>query len=411
MKKIVYIIIFCLVGCGLPPKMPAGKNIQIHIMLDSALSSHEQWVYLHRYIDNDKVVDDSVFIKKGQKELFLYAYSPEEDWFSILFSEKGPVEWRLLLTPNSYVKAPLAESDGIQVLKKVNGSYSTNEYQEYVHRAFLLNQTKRELYAQLAMPKLSDDDSRRLVEAVKRIDCSLDSLEMDLLCHSKSPTNTIAALRYFKEKVSKDSLKALCDIALIRFPKNKEIAYIKKPVRRRFLPESEESKRINKHLNSIIEKRIKEELEISSTQAERSDGNQADISNLVLYSDKGTEIKLSEMTGQYMLIDFWASWCIPCLEGMPYLRQAKQKYGDSLTICLISLDKKHVNWKRAIVDKHLDAFVNLTAVDEQGKLLPQVERLGIPAIPYNVLLDGNRKVIAVNLHQKDLLYRLDKLLF
>lgn len=85
-------------SCGLPPKKPKGKNIQIRIELDSSINDCEQKVYLHRYNDNDRIIDDSATIKKGQKEIYLYANGEYERGYRILFSQKGPIDWFLIDT-------------------------------------------------------------------------------------------------------------------------------------------------------------------------------------------------------------------------------------------------------------------------------------------------------------------------
>lgn len=410
MRNIYFFWLLLIVAsCNLPPQMPKGKNIQIRIELDSAIASCEQWVYLHRYIDNEHVIDDSTFIKKGQKEIYLYAHTPEEDWFSILFSEKGPIDWYLILTPNSYVETSVSEDDGSRPSKKVKGSYSTNEYVEKTRNSFLLNQKKRELYAQLSMPNLTDEASDALLDEIKKADASLDSIQLNIALNSYSAFNTIGALNnHLKGKISRDSLITLCNIALRRFPDNKELQRIIRPVYIKYPPESQKSQEIDSRLKRIIKRRMTEEIEVE--QSQRANTKPTDIATISLLSDKNEMLAISQLKGKYILIDFWASWCIPCREGMPYIRQAKKKYGDELTVCLISMDKKLSNWKKCINTDHLDEFINLTAMDNEGKLNEKVENLGIATIPYNVLLDENHKVVATGLHQKELLEKLDELM-
>lgn len=140
-------------SCGLPPKKPKGKNIQIRIELDSSINDCEQKVYLHRYNDNDRIIDDSATIKKGQKEIYLYANGEYERGYRILFSQKGPIDWFLILTPNSYVEASISENDGISPFKQVKGSYATNEYVQYVHTCSSLNLEKAEFLCRIDLTR------------------------------------------------------------------------------------------------------------------------------------------------------------------------------------------------------------------------------------------------------------------
>jgi len=65
----------------------------------------------------------------------------------------------------------------------------------------------------------------------------------------------------------------------------------------------------------------------------------------------GNKIKLSNYRGQYILIDFWGTWCKPCLKEMPYLKQAYSKYGDRVKFIGVAADDN----KKAVlnyVNKH-----------------------------------------------------------
>lgn len=134
-------------SCNLSSQMPKGKNVQIKIKLDSTLNYCEQTIYLHHYEDNERIIDDSVTIKKGQKEVSLYAYIQEERWLSILFSEKGPIDWFVILTPNSYVETSISESDGISPSKPIKGGYANNEYVRTANSSHKLHQEKK-IYTQ-----------------------------------------------------------------------------------------------------------------------------------------------------------------------------------------------------------------------------------------------------------------------
>lgn len=405
MKHLILLALLSIVcSCSLQSQMPKEKNIAINIKLDSTISNHEQWVYLHRYDDNEFLIEDSTFIKKGQKEITLYGYTPEEHAYSVLFAKKGPIELYLKLAPNSYVETDISKADSkMRVPKKVKGSYATNEYVDFVEKGFAINQKKRDLYAELSIPNLSDDEEKRILKQIEIADMQLDSIELNTIEKSQSSTNVRGALYRLSEKVKRDSLTALVTKALKRFPDNKDIkSFIYKP-KNGYPPQSEASKLRSERIAQIIDARLNENIKLKEKEGETT----TNVNGLTFLSDKGEEVTISKLTGEYILVDFWASWCIPCLEGMPYIRQAEEMCNGKLNVCLISMDKDHKTWKECIARWKVEKFINLTAINSKGE---QIEGVNIKAIPYNYLLNKDHEIIATNIHQKELLEKLGELM-
>lgn len=65
----------------------------------------------------------------------------------------------------------------------------------------------------------------------------------------------------------------------------------------------------------------------------------------------GNVHSLSEYKGKYLIIDFWASWCGPCIMAFPQLKALKEKYGDKLNVVSINVDGDYNIWKEAS-EKH-----------------------------------------------------------
>ena len=57
---------------------------------------------------------------------------------------------------------------------------------------------------------------------------------------------------------------------------------------------------------------------------------------------------LQYITDRYLLLDFWASWCHPCVEEIPKVRQVYAEYGDRLQIVSISVDENQDKWREAV---------------------------------------------------------------
>ncbi|PTT00069.1 alkyl hydroperoxide reductase [Pedobacter sp. HMWF019] len=119
---------------------------------------------------------------------------------------------------------------------------------------------------------------------------------------------------------------------------------------------------------------------------------------------EGEEISLSSYRGKYVLIDFWASWCMPCRAQNPGLVKTYNKYKDqNFKVLGVSLDagkKGKEMWLKAIAMDHLpwDQVSDLTG----GFNSSYSQLYQITAVPTNFLIDPSGKIIGKNLHGEEL---------
>ncbi|WP_256007515.1 TlpA disulfide reductase family protein [Pedobacter deserti] len=114
----------------------------------------------------------------------------------------------------------------------------------------------------------------------------------------------------------------------------------------------------------------------------------------------GRLVKLSSFRGQYVLVDFWASWCLPCREENPHLVKAFNTYRNKgFTILGVSLDKNKASWLKAIqVDQlHWTQVSDLKYWDNEV-----AKKFDIRFVPQNILLDPSGRVVGRNLHGDEL---------
>lgn len=85
------------------------------------------------------------------------------------------------------------------------------------------------------------------------------------------------------------------------------------------------------------------------------------------------------VTGKFVLIDFWATWCGPCRQSIPHLNALYAKYQDKLVI--IGLSDETVEDVRKMTNPKIDYFVG---VDPQGRTGNELQ---VRAIPHVILVD------------------------
>lgn len=124
----------------------------------------------------------------------------------------------------------------------------------------------------------------------------------------------------------------------------------------------------------------------------------------------GQPLALSSFKGKYVLIDFWASWCGPCRMENPNVVSTYQQYKNkNFTVLGVSLDRpgQKEAWLKAIKEDKLD-WTHVSDLKYWESAV--VPLYGINAIPYNVLIDPDGKILATNLRGPALPAKLQALL-
>lgn len=106
----------------------------------------------------------------------------------------------------------------------------------------------------------------------------------------------------------------------------------------------------------------------------------ADVSGLELVMADGSKRTLSEFRGKVVVLDFWATYCKPCIEKLPHLQQLAQQWGDRVAVVAVTLDpdvKAALAWaKRHNVTLPIAVFQDAM----KPALFPNEETIAIPQV-------------------------------
>ena len=128
----------------------------------------------------------------------------------------------------------------------------------------------------------------------------------------------------------------------------------------------------SKEEKDIINSFLKEELEDFELSKEKQN-----ISDLKFKDDEGKEILFSDFQDKVLLVNFWATWCAPCIREMPSLDRLKKKINKNFDVIAISVDRDGV--KKVIDFFNENKITNLEKFfDIKNSLAKEMNLIGVP---------------------------------
>jgi thiol-disulfide isomerase/thioredoxin len=154
---------------------------------------------------------------------------------------------------------------------------------------------------------------------------------------------------------------------------------------KRDFPDSQQGKNADDILNNI-----KSQAEGKKIRAELVEG-----AKFPGFDEKDLALTVADYKGKVLLIDFWATWCGPCVQELPNVLKAYEKYhGKGLEIIGISLDQSEQKLKTFLKEKNVTWQQYFDGKGWSNKL---AAKYGVQSIPATYLLDGEGKIIGKDL--------------
>ena len=128
----------------------------------------------------------------------------------------------------------------------------------------------------------------------------------------------------------------------------------------------------SKEEKDIINSFLKEELEDFELSKEKQN-----ISDLKFKDDEGKEISFSDFQDKILLVNFWATWCAPCIKEMPSLDRLKKKINKNFDVIAVSVDRDGVKKVKDFFNEN--KITNLEEYfDTKNSLAKEMNLIGLP---------------------------------
>ena len=405
MKRLSVVLgMMLVVGVALASN-PSKHNFEITVMLDPSLTSVPQKVYLHVLTESEHSILDSALIDDRHKMITLSGRVPYQKNVILTFS-KTNLDAEVLVTPGDKIKLTLSEEDAeyFHCIKEAKGAKAQSEYVQFMRYVTKHNIKKWRLQETQSITKIDSISRAAISDSLRALERHYT--DFMLKTHkSKYPFMVWYAQVVLRKLLPQSEVRNLLNNAIRRFP-----TY---PAFNHFLPgyvapkESARGIAVRDKIWHLESQRQKIEPETPTAVVIPQIGEELP---LLLHREDGRMTSLLVFGGKYVLVDFWASWCQPCLKEIHYIVAAKRKFGDHLEVCAITLDKISTPWKRAINEKKFgNGIHHYQGIDKRGNQYKDIAALGFETIPQNYLLDREGKIIAINIKGNELIKKLEEL--
>ena len=364
MKKVVLIIfsVILLWSCGNKNEFKINGEL---------VPTKDGSVILYGFKDGQPIAIDSSELKNGKfkfkgeldmPELKLIGLKGGNDFIAQFFVEPGKID--MTIYPDSFEA------------NVITGSESQDIFQQYINEMITFQKKENDLQQRFMAAQSTNDP-----DEINAIRFEYQTIIENTKLYSKNfinkySTSTVAPYVYLMTFIGEADIVELDSILKVFEPvKDSEFVVA-----------------------------IKERAEVI-----RQTSNGAIAPDFTLTDPNGKSISLSSFKGKVVLVDFWASWCQPCMIELPNIMNLYKTYKDKgFEIFGVSLDREKDAWLNCIKDKKMDWA---QVWDMEGSTPGQTANMyNVTGIPHTVLVGRDGVIIDINLRGEELAAKLAEIL-
>ena len=370
-----------------------------------------RWAYLYAQYDWQMDIIDSCMVEYN---VFRFeAKLPFEEMLCGIAIDREPDDIHFTLKRGESVSLTFDPADYMsRMFPEVIGSSHFTELRNVRMQVRFLHQEKIEpLKEKLDLPDISEVETKAIRDSIDFFQKKINKLYYDLVYSTGSTYNAVFACSALESYLFEHELDSMVLYIKGKFPTN---PYLSTITNESVPPPTEKSIWAYNRLAQILGNPLPfPKWEFESAPAEEVGGKTYGIGDIVesiqLPGLSGTLLSLYDSDSAFTLMDFWASWCGPCRQESQKLKLLLDRFGKDLTIWAVSIDENIYEWQDAVKQEKIEMFSHVILRPDYSDYSQLMNSFGITKVPANYLLDRDHRIVAIDLHGKELEAKLKEL--